>query len=310
MTAERAEFLAERATGIGGSDVAAVFNIGYGCRLRLWREKRGETPDFPSEETGPMALGKLLEPYFADHYARITGRTVLSAGMARHHEHPEMLVHVDRMVNDADRGAGVLEIKSMGRGAYFNTKRKGLPEDYILQLNHGMLVTGATWGSFAIGCRDFGVSRPEDLLWWDVDRDPEICAQILAEVPVFWAQVENGPAPDALEPDDRRCQSCQFRTSCQGNALAPSGISGADSEYVVDDSLTALALEYEERRLLRKQADELVDETSAEIKAKLDGRSRVLAGGSKIQFNKYHVAAYTVKAGDRESLRIYPPKER
>lgn len=313
MTAERAAFLAERSTGVGGSDVASVFGIGWGCRLRLWREKTGQVPDFPREENGPMALGTILEPYFADHFARITGRTVEMCGLALHPEHPEMLVHIDRVETDpnrADDDLGVVEIKSMGRGAYFTAKRKGLAEDYILQINHGMLVTGAKWGTFVIGCRDFGVSRPDDLLWWDVPRDEEICAQILAEVPAFWKQVQDGPAPDALEPDDPRCQECQFRTSCQGAALIQVEAPGGDPEYVVDDSLAALAREYEERRLLRKQAEDLVDETASEIKAKLAGRGRVLAGGSKIQLNKYHVAAYTVKASDRETLRIYPPKER
>lgn len=304
----REAFLAERKTGIGGSDIASVFSIGYGCRRRLWYDKRGVEPDFPREENGPMALGKLLESYFADHYARITGRQVAVREVAYHPEHSELLVHADRMVYDPARPApGVLEIKSMGRGAYFNVKRKGLPEDYILQLQHGMLVTGATWGSFAIGCRDFGVSRPQDLLWWDLEREEEVHKEILREGPIFWAQVENGPAPDALGPDDARCQECAFSVSCQGNALQPAV--KAD-DYEVDESLAALVREYVDRRELKKEAELLLDDTKAELQARLGDRTMVRAGGAKVQYFSYTKKTYTVPEHSERPLRIYPPKGR
>lgn len=309
MTPEaRKDFLAERKGGIGGSDVAALFNVGYGCKLQLWREKRDEAPDFPDEQTGPMSLGILLEDYFADHYAQITGRSVHKRGQAVHPVHPELRVHVDRMIQDSSKPeVGVLEIKAQGRGAWFNTKRSGtLPEDYLLQLQHGMLVTGASWGSFAVGCRDFGVSKPSDLLWWDVQRSDRICDEILDVGPAFWATVENGPMPEALAPDDDRCQECCYRTSCQGGALIHLEKPG---EYVQDESLRPLALEYIERSALKKEAEALLDETKAEIKARLAGRPKVAAAGAKLQYWRYEYDAYTVKAGTKDHFRVYPGKE-
>ncbi len=194
-TVDREQFLAERRTGIGGSDVAAMFSIGYGCRLALWRDKRNQTPDFPDETTGPMELGKILEPYFADKYAEITGRSITAPGVARHPDQPELLVHVDRLIYDAARGSepGVLEIKSVGRGAFYRYKREGIPEDYILQLQHGMLVTGLRWGAFAIGCRDFGVTRESDLLRWDVERDGESVSRSWMKVPFSGPRSRTAP---------------------------------------------------------------------------------------------------------------------
>lgn len=306
MDHQRAAFLAERATGIGGSDISAVFNISYGCRKRLWHEKRGDKADFPRSTSGPMELGNLMEPYFADWYARITGRPVAQVAAQRHADYPELLVHMDRMVTDpAKDGPGYLEIKSMGRGAYFTAKRKGLAEDYILQVQHGLAVTGWKWGSYAIGCRDFGVSGPADLLCWDVARDEEVCQQILTEGPIFWAQVQNGPIPEALEPDDARCQDCEYRTSCQGAALIQIE---KGSDYEQDDSLRPLVMEYVERAALAKEAKALLDDTKEEIKARLGARSMVMAAGAKIQHYSFTKKAYTVAEHVETPLRIYPAK--
>ena len=161
MTEE--EFHAERRTGIGGSDIAALFNLGYGCTLKLWRQKRGEVPDFAQRESGPMKLGKILEAFFAEEYTRLTGRTVRTEPVKRHELYPFMLVHVDRMILDPSaRGSseGVLEVKALGREMFFKVKREGMIEDYVLQLQHGMLVHGSEWGEFAVGSRDSGELLP------------------------------------------------------------------------------------------------------------------------------------------------------
>ena len=138
-------FAEERLTGIGGSDAASLFNIGFGCRRRLWYQKTQTPEDFPREESDAMALGKALEPFFIEKYAQQAGRHIASVGdFMAHAEIPYLIVHVDAYVYDDARFTGqedvhlpgVLEIKSCGRGAFYKYKREGLPEDYILQLQH------------------------------------------------------------------------------------------------------------------------------------------------------------------------------
>ena len=235
--------LKERKLGVGGSDCASLFNVGYGCTRRLWYDKVDWPEDFPKEETKAMALGKVLEPFFADQYEGETGRTHLPSAHNTFSDDliPQMRVNVDRVVFRSGPAPipGVLEIKSVSRGVFYEIKRKGLPEDYILQVQDGLAVTGLTWGSFAIGNRDSG-----DLLWWDVERDEGICQRIKERVVEFWGLVENGRinggndeygyAPPRLEPDDQRCQNCQWRTTCQGNSLITLG---RQSEYEEDESL-------------------------------------------------------------------------
>ncbi len=305
MTTDRAAFLAERKLGIGGSDAASLFNIGWGCQRRLWYGKRSTPEDFPREETDAMALGQFLEPWFAEKYAKQTSRHLeIQMHVYSHPIHTELRVNVDRFVwkdyGDHGEGFGVLEIKSCGRAAFYKYKREGLPEDYILQLQWGMMVTGATWGSFAIGCRDDG-----NLMYWDHEADAKLHAEMLAAGPAFWATVENGPIPDALEPDDRRCQQCEFRVTCQGSALVELA---PESDYTPDESLRPLVQEFIERRDLRKEASELFEETKAELECALGDRTMVSSGGAKIQFYEFTKKQYVVPEHKERPLRLYPAK--
>jgi len=294
MTAEeRAAFVAERKKGIGGSDAASLFNAGYGCRLRLWRDKRNEVPDYPRDESDVMELGNVLEPFFAEKYKRKTGRdVVVSEAPVVHPDYPELRVNVDRMINDVDdddRDVGVLEIKSVGRAVFYKVKREGLPEDYILQLQHGMLVTGAEWGSFAIGCRDTG-----ELLYWDVEPDSAITSLIVTEGRSFWAEVQDGVMPARLEPDDPRCQKCEYRRSCQGAALIQIDPSRKVEQ---DETLRPLLTEYLERKALEQEATALVEESKEELKTRIGGRTDLEVAGHKVYFRPQ-----TTMRGDFKAL--------
>lgn len=296
----RETFLAERKLGIGGSDIASVFGIGYGCRRRLWYDKRDVPGDYPREETQAMKLGVVLEPFFAEEYQRLTSRAIGQAFSEPHRDFPELRVNADRNIYMDDDTTWVLEIKAVGRAMFYKVKREGLPEDYILQLQHAMLVKGAPAGAFAVGSRDSG-----ELLHWDVPANPELHKAILEEGPKFWALVQNGPMPEALEPEDRRCQNCSWRLTCHGNAFIPTA---ADSEYETDEALAVLTREYEERRLLRKEAEDLLDETKQELACAMGDRGKVVNSAGKVQFYKITKKEYVVKEHEERPLRVYPAK--
>jgi predicted phage-related endonuclease len=277
----RSSFLGERKKGVGGSDVASVFNVGYGCRLRLWREKRNEQPDYPREDSAQMELGRHLESYFAARFARATGLDVVIKNEPTiHPAFPELRVNVDRMIHAAEDpdedNIGVLEIKSVGRDVFYKVKREGLPEDYILQLQHGMLCTGCNWGYFAIGCRDNG-----ELLYWRAEGNQLLQDSIVAESLDFWRGVQSGEMPERLEPDDKRCQKCEFRKSCQGAALVQLE---RTSDLEQDETLRPLLTEYLERKELLDQANGLAEETKEELKSRLGDRQAVEVAGHKVYF--------------------------
>jgi len=224
-----------------------------------------------------MRLGVALEPLFADIYAEQTGRkVVVEKEPFVSTKIPELRVNVDRTIHaEETQHRGILEIKSVGRAVFYKMRREGLPEDYILQVQHGLLVTGFAFGAFAIGNRDNG-----DLAHWDVERDESICKEIAAAAPIFWAQVQNGPMPAALEPDDPRCGKCDWRVTCQGNAL----IQIETGEMPQVQELAPLVEEYIQRKAIFAEAEALVDETAEELKTRLGDRQAVYAGERKVYF--------------------------
>jgi len=329
MTAtDRAAFLAERQTGIGGSDVHHLFRLPpYGCALKLWREKTGQAPDYPRDESGPMRRGQKLESIIADEYAAATGRRVETRGLIRHPEHPEMLVHIDRAVyshdrlveighNESDFQPGVLEIKSVGRDMLAKLKREGMPDAYILQLQHGMLCTGYQWGSFAVHCADNW-----QLIWWDVDRDEEIIGLVRDEVLAFWRSVQSGDPPDSLPAGDKRCQRCEYRTSCRGQALLDLCAGSDDGEVEHDPAIAAVVAEYVEARDIAEEADALVAAAREKLEAALGDRTAVDTPGARVYWRPQTSMRWDTRALERDKpelaakykwpsvsrpLRVYP----
>ena len=256
--AERIAFLEERSTGLGGSDIASLLQpfltseVKYGCRRRLWYEKSGVDPDYPQDDTGPMQLGRILEPHIARWHEEATGDKLSHPDVIRHPAFPELLVHIDRIVEDADHSEpGAAEIKALGPDMFWQTKRSGILADYLLQIQHGMLCTtgmewkgkafpfGFEWGKFIVGNRAYG-GKP---LAWVQNRDADIHEAILAEGPAFWKTLKNeDAAPARLEPDDKRCGSCQWRRTCQGNALMRS----TDKDHLPQaEDIRPLLVEYD-----------------------------------------------------------------
>lgn len=74
-TKDRAAWLEERRTGIGGSDVAAVLGCSpWGTPLTVWLDKTGRAG--PKDATLPMRIGTELEDFVARLYCEETGRRV------------------------------------------------------------------------------------------------------------------------------------------------------------------------------------------------------------------------------------------
>lgn len=284
----REQFLAERASGIGGSDCSSLFNEGYGCTRNLWYDKSGMAPDYEPDDRNNdfFELGRILEPFFRNKYSRDTGRRVElpKPALIRHPIEASLIVHVDGIIYDAKReGPGVLEVKSVGRDIYAKAKREGLAVDYILQQQHGQLVTGCTWGSFVMGNRDSG-----KYLWWDVDRDEGICKAVYENGPLFWRTLGNIElAPDRLDPDDDRCGKCPWRIVCWGEVFSGQVASEKGFVLPVDESLRPLRAEYIARRELKKEAEELLAETAEELRTALGDRTEVSIAGKPTYYRTH-----------------------
>lgn len=189
---DRQQWLADRRTGIGGSDVAAILGMSkWRTPLDVYLDKRGEAPE--RDDSEPMRWGRALEPLVRQEYADRTGRVVLAVPMMRHPNYQWMIANVDG-VADGDR---LLEVKtartSMGWGEEGTDQ---VPADYLLQVQHYMIVTALPVADIAvlIGGSDFRI--------YEVRADAELQQSIIEAEGAFWERVQGGTPPDPVSYQD------------------------------------------------------------------------------------------------------------
>lgn len=282
-TPERDTWLAGRKRGIGGSDVHHLWSLEpYGCRRMLWYDKTDAPADFPEAVNQHMRRGIELEPLVADLYARGAKRKVRRAGQRWHKSLPNLLVNPDREIcrSPGDVTPGVLEIKCPSQRTYLKVKREGLPDSWQLQVQHALLVTGYEWAVVAIFSAELW-----DLTLVPVLVDRELQGRIRDEVPRFWRQVENGPAPDRLDQADARCKACRWRTTCQGQTEINMAIPEDFAEELPQDpGLAPLVREYQQLKQLQEEAGELAQEAGDRLREALGDRQAVQTDGARIYY--------------------------
>jgi len=189
----RALFLAERLTGIGGSDAACVVGLNpYKLPLQLYLEKRGELAEADLSDNAAVRWGNLLEDVVADHFAETTGKSVRrNAELLRSEQWPWMIAHIDRELVDED---AILECKTAGsfvsKDEWGKTGTDQVPEHYLLQCQHYLAVTGRSRAYLAvlIGGRDFRT--------YILDRDQDLIEALAVEEGAFWQMCLDGKPPE------------------------------------------------------------------------------------------------------------------
>ena len=280
MTPEK---LAERRLGIGGSDMGDLFQIEpYGCQRRLWYDKRNQTPDYDKQTTEQMQRGNELEDIIAQRYSKETGKPVRRANKPFvHPDYPSIRANVDRVILHDERGPGVLECKSANLFVYNKFVKEGLPQNYILQLQHELLASGYAWGAWA-------VLHPDSwrMTTFEVLPDAELQNAIIQHSQSFWPKVENGPAPDRLDVSDRRCQKCLFRLTCHADEIAALVMQENDSstDVEIDASLAPLITEWNEAWDAEAEAKQNAEAIEERLKEAIGERQAIDAGIARVYY--------------------------
>lgn len=153
LTKEQKEI---RKTGIGGSDVAGIVGLSkWKTPLQVYLSK---TSDFGTEEeTKAMARGSALEPFVRGLFAKQTGFSVeLCPHVFRHPGKPFMLGNLDGIIASEQ---AVLEIKtcnSVRKNEFGAELTDEIPTDYLLQVQHYLMVTGLEKGFVSVLFGDEG----------------------------------------------------------------------------------------------------------------------------------------------------------
>jgi len=204
MTDEKARWLEERKSGIGGSDAPVIAGLSpYKTPLQLYCEKLGigEQPNVASEAA---EWGILLEDPVAQKYQRETGRTLFYPGpftIQRNPAYPFALCTLDRKIVGTPEGDGsrtppaVLQIKTTS-ALHEEDWAEGPPPHVYCQVQHEMAVTGYAWASVAV------LIGGQKFRWCDVERDNAYIEDLVAKEETFWQRIIALDPPPA-EAGDR-----------------------------------------------------------------------------------------------------------
>jgi predicted phage-related endonuclease len=265
----------DRTKHIGGSDIGSVVNAPpYGCARKLWYQKRGIEPDYAIEFKGHLIRGTKLEPLIVEEYTAKTGNTVRRRKTIQGEKDYE-IGQPDRIILNDPRGPGILETKSANERNFRKFQKEGLPLSYQLQIQWYMGHAGYKWGAFAI-------LEPSNWRFdhFEVHFDASAFDLVREMVAQFWAMVQGEGEPDRLPVSDKRCQSCEWRHSCQGVALLES-VDADDTDAEIP-ALADLAQEYLQLREVRDEAEDAMDSVKAEAMGLLGDRAGAMAPGFRV----------------------------
>ena len=207
------DWLAYRKQGIGGSDAAVVCGISrYKSRVELWMEKTHQMPD---QEVGEAAYwGTQLEGLVRAEFTKRTGIQVEHRmELLRSDEHPFMQANLDGTCLHPDLGPCIFEAKTAS-AFKAGEWEDGIPDEYFLQVQHYMAVTG--YG----GCYIAALIGGNTFRWKFIPRDEELITMLVQLEADFWQHVQSETPP----PLDDSSASARFLAERFPNSISNSRI--------------------------------------------------------------------------------------
>ena len=247
---DRETWLKYRRKGIGGSDAAAIAGLNpWRSPIEIYLDKIGELPE-QQEDNEKMYWGRILEDVIAKEFTNRTGKKVRRKNaILQHPEHKFMLANIDRELIGEKVG---LECKTASEYMKDEWKDDKVPEQYILQCQHYMAVTGyqGWWIAALIGGNKF--------IYKYIERDEEIISYLIQIESEFWEMVEN-KTPPAVDGSKSSTEVLQI--------LYPE--SEPDTETTLPSNAEDLIVAYERAAAEEKAAKERKEEAANKLKALL-----------------------------------------
>lgn len=291
---ERRAWLEDRKTGIGATDASAIAGVNpwrqpgdvYLSKLPHTQEA---TPSFK------MQLGLLLEPALAQLYERETGAKLLKAPMmSRHSVRSWQIASLDYIREDGAKNVELKTTDDMFRDEWGEPGSDEIPEVYLVQVTHQMLVTGIPITDVAVlfGTREFRVYTVElNLNLGDVLTDME---------DEFWRNHVQARVPPPVDWGDAR-------TPRIVQALYPP----VGGRVELDQDHLELIQRYESLREDSSKWDAEREVIKAKIALALNGSTEgLLPDGRLVSRKLVSRRAYEVPQSEYVDFRIKEPKTR
>ena len=244
----RQEWLQWRNKGIGGSDASIICGINkYKSPVELWMDKTGMAE--PVEAGEAAYWGTMIEPLIRDEFTRRTGlRVSIEKSMFQHPDYPFMLANVDGIVNDDTFGDCIFEAKTSSIFRQ-NEWDDSIPEEYQLQVQHYMAVTGLKGAYVAV------LMGGNQYKYQFIPRDEELIQVLIKLENLFWQFVQTKTPP----PMDGSKSCSDFLSRFYPDSKPTSSIS------LPEEALT-LIKQYEEYEAKEKEVALIKEEAANKLK--------------------------------------------
>lgn len=296
-TMDRAAWLADRATYIGGTD---VYRIVSGDALGVYLDKRGMTEvDEGNEYT---EWGMRLERVILEAYAEKTGQKLrFFDAPIRHKTYPFLAANLDAEAENEYGDVRIPDAKNVSGWKAHEWGEDGgtkAPEGYVAQVMHYCYIRGRDAGDLAalIGGHDFRIIHVPYRK--DVYED-----LILPDLIDFWTNhVEKGIPPDPNFEHERALERIK-----KLNAL-----SGGTTEVIpaTDDVLRLVAAQKSLAKIA-KQVEAKQSEVKAALHYLIGDHAAVAVGDTGIVLKRVDTKATWVEAHERAAswhVRVNVPK--
>lgn len=288
-------WLEARRSGIGSSDAPAVLDVSpFQPRAALFAHKLGLEPA-ESTRAPWLEWGHLLEPVVADHYGRVTGRTVQADPpwtLRRSRQWPWMVATLDRIVVGPDPGPAPLEIKTAG--AWRAEEWAEEPPLYVqVQVQHQLAVTGWTWASVAV------LLGGHRFHWCDVARNDRFIERLVVQEREFVDRL----ARRELPPIDGSEATRDLLRHLYPRETTGLVVNLTDAEADIDAALQAANAELAKWKLAKEMCENQLRAALGEAEVGVLPGGRVTYGLKTVERKGYAVAPTTFRQLRRKEIR-------
>lgn len=269
-----AQLLAEQATGIGGSEIAALFDADpWSDRFTLYQKKIGELEAV--EATYQMEKGTQLEPLILRTLEAEKGVVVVpSPPVARHADCEQVLAHADGLIQNGNGLAAIVEAKYVSfyqREHWGDIEANAAPDKYLLQVWQEIGCYGAPGGYLAA---DIEGERGIKIYW--IERDKGVEAKICEVVDDFW---RNHVLKRVPPPIDGSAGARQYLLDTFPRAEV--------SEVEADDLDMKAAFDYERVRLAIKELQGEQSVYKHQLQAKMKEAQKLVGDGWRANWSRF-----------------------
>lgn len=283
----REEWLKWRTKGIGGSDVSVIAGINkFRSVFQLWLEKTGQI--IPEESENKFThFGNVLEPIVKKEFMKVTGLKVRAKKMLlQSDEYPFMIADLDGVIYENGEMC-IFEAKTAS--AYKEEVwKKGVPEEYQLQVQHYMAVTGAkkTYIAALVGGNSF--------FYHEVYRDEELISLIIKMEKRFWEE-------NVLQNIEPVADGTQATTEFINQKY---GVSNGNSIELPQEALL-LCQQYDQISEKMDVLKEQKDKVTNQLKNYLKDNEIGVVGERKVIWKQITTTQFDKKRLEKERKEIY-----